>query len=186
MSTGWTVWLTGLPGCGKSTVARLLARRMHEKGVKVQILSSDMLRKVLTPKPKYNEKERASVYDALVFVAKLLAESGVNVLIDATGNRRRYRNKARREIARFMEAYVKCRLDLCVLRESRRKKRFGAPGQIYRKALKGVSGTVPGFGIPYEEPLNPEVVVETDKLTPKQTVDRILKAIDKKFLLRTP
>ena len=180
---GWVIWLTGLPGSGKSTLARLIAKKLSKKGVKTQILSSDMLRKVLTPKPTYTEEERKIVYETLVFIAKLLALNGVNVLIDATGNRRSYREKARKQIRRFMEVYVKCPINLCIQRERRRKKTFGAPTKIYEKGFKGESKTVPGLGVPYEEPINPEVVVETDKLTPEQCAQKILSVLSKKFNL---
>jgi len=178
---GFVVWLTGLPGSGKSTLARLLSKKLYEKGVKTQILSSDMLRKVLTPKPTYTEEERKIVYDTLVFIAKLLASNNVNVIIDATANRRSYREKARKQIKNFVEVYVKCPISLCMQREKRRKKTFGAPKKIYEKGLKGVSGTVPGLGAPYEEPLKPEIIVETDRLTPKQCIQKILLFLEKKF-----
>lgn len=179
---GWAIWFTGLPGSGKSTLANLLAKKLMKKGVNVQVLSSDMLRKVLTPNPTYSEEERDLVYDVLVFIVKLLTDNGVNVLIDATGNRRKYREKARKEVKKFMEVYVKCPLHLCIKREKRRMKRFGAPPKIYDKAFKGESKTVPGLGSPYEEPLKPEVIVETNKLTPKKCVERIYSVLEKKFL----
>ncbi|RLI43796.1 adenylyl-sulfate kinase, partial [Candidatus Bathyarchaeota archaeon] len=105
---GWCVWVTGLPGSGKSTVAKALLRKLDKQNIQAQIVYSDMLRKVVTPAPKYTEEERDMVYGALVFVAKLLTQNGVNVIIDATGNRRRYRDKARKEISKFIEAYVRC------------------------------------------------------------------------------
>ncbi len=178
---GWVVWLTGLPGSGKSTITRFLAKKLRNRNVKVQILSSDMLRRILTPKPTYTEEERDIVYGTLVLIAKLLSDNGVNVLIDATGNRRKYRNNARRKIKKFVEVYVKCPLDICVTREKKRKKTFGAPVGVYAKALSGKSSTVPGFGVPYEEPLHPEVVVETDKLNPKKCAEKIFLFIRKKY-----
>lgn len=177
---GWCVWVTGLPGSGKTTIAKELSRALEEEGVRVQVVSSDMLRKVMTPSPKYTEEEREMVYGALVFAAKLLTENGVNVIIDATGNRQRYRELARREIQGFMEAYVKCPLEVCIKRESRRTNDEYAPRGVYRKAFAGESKTVPGIGVPYEEPLSPEVVVASDKLSPKECAERIMQAIRRK------
>lgn len=179
---GWAVWLTGLPGSGKSTLTNLLAKKLMKKGVNVQVLSLDMLRRVLTPNPTYSEEERDLVYDVLVFVVKILTNNEVNVLIDATGNKRKYREKARKEVEKFMEVYVKCPLHVCIERERKRERRFGAPPKIYDKAFKGESKTVPGLGSPYEEPLNPEVIVETDKLTLKKCVEKIYSVLEKKFL----
>jgi len=179
--SGWCVWVTGLPGSGKSVVSRALHAKLKAKGVDAQILSSDMLRRVVTPKPSYSVEERDTVYATLVFVAKLLTENGVNVIIDATGNRRRYRDHARKQIPRFMEAYLKCPLEVCVQRETRRKEFVYAPRGIYKKAAEGKSATVPGMGAPYEPPLKPEVTVDSEKLNPEQCAQRILNTLTKTF-----
>ncbi len=178
---GWCVWVTGLPGSGKSTVAKALLRKLDKQNIQAQIVSSDMLRKVVTPAPKYTEEERDMVYGAIVFVAKLLTQNGVNVIIDATGNRRRYRDHARKEISKFMEAYVRCPLEICIQRETERKEYAYAPKDIYKKAFTGGSTTVPGVGVPYEEPLQPEVTVDSDKLNPNQCAQKILETLMRLF-----
>jgi len=180
--SGWCVWVTGLPGSGKSTVAKALLEKLRKRVVHAQIVSSDMLRKVVTPEPTYSDEERDMVYGAIVFVAKLLTQNGVNVIIDATGNLRRYRNQARREVPRFMEAYLRCPLEVCIQRETERKEYAYAPKAIYKKASMGESATVPGMGAPYEEPLQPEVTVDSDKLDPSECAQRILEALMKVFL----
>ena len=141
-----------------------------------------MVRKVVTPKPKYSEEERDMVYGAIVFVSWLLTRNGVNVIIDATGNRRKYRDHARRTISRFMEAYLRCPLEVCIKREAKRGKTFYAPKGIYKKAFAGESATVPGVGVPYEEPPNPEVVVDSDKLDAGRCAERILEALVETFV----
>ena len=178
---GWCVWVTGLPGSGKSVIAQASLDKLKEIGVHAQIVSSDTLRKVVTPEPTYSEEERDMVYTAIVFVAKLLTQNGVNVIIDATANRRRYREKARKEIPRFMEAYVRCPLEVCIKREAQRGKNFYAPKGIYKKAFTGKSATVPGIGVPYEEPSHPEVTVDSDKLNPSQCAQKILEVLKKTF-----
>jgi len=178
---GWCVWITGLPGSGKSTIAKALLGKLEEIGIRAQILSSDMLRRVITPKPKYTQEERDIVYGAVVFIAKLLTQNGVNVIIDATGNLRKYREHARREMPKFMEAYVRCPLEVCIQREASRKVYAYAPKDIYRKAFAGESSTVPGVGAPYEEPLNPEVVVDSDRMDPEECANRILKVLLQRF-----
>lgn len=180
---GWCIWVTGLPGSGKSTVAKALLKKLDEQSIQTQIVSSDMLRKVVTPVPKYTEEERNMVYGAIVFVAKLLTQNGVNVIIDATGNRRKYRDQARKEIPKFMEAYIRCPLEICIQRETKRKEYAHAPKGIYKKAFTSGSTTVPGVGAPYEEPLQPEVTVDSDRLDPDQCAQKILKTLMKTFQL---
>ncbi len=178
---GWCIWITGLPGSGKSTIARKLKQKLDYLNVKSYIISSDALRKIATPKPKYTEEEREIIYGALVYAAKVLVENGINVIIDATGNRRRYREKARNTINRFMEVYLKCPLSICIERERKRLETYMAPRRIYEKAFTGESKTVPGIGAPYEEPINPEVVIETDRVGPDEAAEIILREIKKRF-----
>lgn len=187
LNRGWCLWVTGLPGSGKSTIAHLLAGKLKSRGIHAYVLSSDALRKVVTPNPKYTDEERDIVYGTLIYIAKILTENGVNVIIDATGNKRKYRDRARWEIPKFMEAYVRCPLEVCIKRESKRGINFyDAPGEIYNKALRGESKTVPGLGSPYEEPLNPEVTVDSDKMSPEECVEKIFEAIKEKFMKSKP
>ncbi|MEM3696046.1 MAG: adenylyl-sulfate kinase [Candidatus Bathyarchaeia archaeon] len=178
---GWCVWVTGLPGSGKSVVAKALLNLLEKKGIHAQLLSSDSLRKVMTPKPKYTVEERNAVYATLVYIAKLLTDNGVNVIIDATGNLRCYRKNARAQIPKFIEAYLECPLEICMQRESRRTETHLAPKKIYEKALKGEAPTVPGIGQPYEEPLNPEVKVDAARLSPEECAKKIMMVIVERY-----
>jgi adenylylsulfate kinase len=180
-SVGWCVWVTGLPGSGKSVIAQKLLRRLEQQGISAQLVSIDMLRKVVTPKPTYSEKERDMVYASLVFISKLLTQNGVNVIIDATANRQRYRDYARKQIPRFIEAYVHCPLQVCIEREAKRGKTFMAPRDIYKKAFTRKSKTVPGIGVPYEQPPNAEVTVDSDKQSPEECAEKIYKTIARTF-----
>ncbi len=183
--SGWVIWLTGMPGSGKSTLARLVAGRLHRRHVAAQVLSVEMVRDVLTPRPKYTEEERHVVYSTLVFVSTMLARNDVNVIIDATANRRRYRDEARRRITRFAEIYLKCPLEVCMQREKGRKRRFGAPSRIYAKARTGASKTVPGVGVPYEIPLSAELTVDTSLLRPNQSAEQISQFVLSRFCHRS-
>jgi len=178
VTVGWCVWITGLPGSGKSVVSRALLEFLNKKGVFVQLLSSDELRKFLTPNPVYSLEERDNVYATMVYIAKLLTQNGVNVLIDATGNLRRYRDDARSQMSSFIEVYLECPLDICMQREAERKETYNAPTQIYQKAtFNRTLSTVPGIGQPYETPLKPEVVVKTFTFTPQEAVQQIYEAM---------
>lgn len=127
------------------------------------ILRMDTLRQVVTPNPTFSESERDIVYRSLIYVARLLSELGHNVVIDATGNRRKWRELARQFITNFAEIYLKCSLEICEKRETLRGETFGAPSNIYQKGRMG--WPVPGLQVPYEEPVNSELVIETDNLS---------------------
>ena len=174
---GWCVWVTGLPGSGKSVIAKTLIKRLKRQNVHAQVVSVDTLRRVMTPEPTYSAAERDIVYAAIAFVAKLLTQNGINVVIDATGNRRRYRDNARKMIPKFIEAYVRCPLEICIERESRRGRTFMSPKDIYKRGLSGEAPTVPGLGVPYEKSLHPEVTVDSDRMNPEECAQKIQNAI---------
>jgi len=178
---GWCVWITGLPGSGKSVVAEALIGLLEERKITAQLLSSDALRKVVTPRPTYSLEERDMVYGALVYIARLLTENRVNVVIDATGNMRRYRETARKQIPLLMEVYLKCPLKICMKREAKREITYHAPKEIYSKAKQGKTATVPGVGQPYEPPMKPEIAIDTTKCTSEECAVKTLNAILKRF-----
>jgi len=170
--SGIAIWITGLPGSGKSTVADEI-KKLHPEFI---ILRMDELRKVVTPKPTYSDPERETVYRALVYLAMKLTEAGHDVIIDATGSLRKWRDLARQLIPRFAEAYLRCPLKICMEREKDRVNKRGAPRDIYKKGAAG--SPVPGVAVPYEEPLNPEILIDTDKAS----VNEIMVRMEQKIL----
>jgi adenylylsulfate kinase len=167
------IWITGLPGSGKSTVADAL-KKYHPEFI---ILRMDELRRVVTPEPTFSDPERELVYRSLVYIAKKLTELGHHVVIDATGNLRKWRELARTLIPRFIEVYLKCPLEVCMEREGHRLKRHKAPKDIYKKGTQG--WPVPGMVVPYEEPLNPEIIIDTDKTSLEDSTATIERALTK-------
>jgi adenylylsulfate kinase len=179
---GFCIWLTGLPGSGKSTILNEISRLLAASGIKAVSLSLDHIRKVITPEPKYTHEERALVYRSLVLMAQLLVDLGEkNVIIDATGNRREFRNLARALIPEFAEIYVKCPLETCKVREAAR---LDQPVQkdLYKRASEGkLKGGLPGISAPYEEPENPEVLIQSDALSPKESAGKIMAYIESRW-----
>ena len=165
METGFAVWITGLPASGKSTVTAALQKELALRGLKVAVLESDALRKILTPRPRYDEEERNVFYGALAHVGQLLTEHGVSVIFDATANRRAYRDRARHAIARFLEVFVDCPLDVCMSRD---------PKGIYRRGREGSAAGVPGMDAVYEPPEAPDVTVRGDAENPAGAARRIV------------
>ncbi|MBX3303878.1 MAG: adenylyl-sulfate kinase [Nitrospira sp.] len=167
-STAFAVWLTGLPASGKSTIARELTTQLETLGFTVDVLESDAVRRVLTPHPTYSQAERDLFYRALAFMGTRLVSHGITVIFDATANRRTYRDFARSLIPRFIEVAVECPLELAMRRDYK---------GTYRRGQRGESATVPGLQEPYEAPLNPEVRIDTTKVSAKEAAGMILKFV---------
>ncbi len=167
------IWITGLPGSGKSTVASALKEKVPDS----VILRIDELRKIVTPEPTYSDIERDYVYRSLVFTSKIICELGHNVIIDATGNRKSWRQLARELIPDFIEVYLECPVDLCIEREKARVDTHSAPKKIYEKGKAG--WPVPGINVPYELPEEPELIIDTETESPEEAAKRIVNLIKK-------
>jgi adenylylsulfate kinase len=168
----WAIWITGVPGSGKSALARAAARRLRELGEPVRVLELDEIRKAITPTPVYSEAEREIVYRALGCMAALLTGAGVPVIVDATAHRRRWRDLARAAIPCFAEVQLVCPPEVCRERERTRPPGH-APRGIYARA--GTPGaTVPGVDVPYEPALAPELVIDTAAESVAEGAERIV------------
>jgi adenylylsulfate kinase len=167
----FALWLTGLPASGKSTVAGALRELLHARGVDAVVLESDALRRILTPWPKYDVAERDLFYAALAHLAAFLVARGVPVVLDATANRRAYRDAARAAIARFAEVYVDCPLEVCAARD---------PKGLYRDAREGRSAALPGVQAAYEPPPHAELVLAADRLPAREAASEIAEWLERR------
>lgn len=172
----WVAWLTGLPGSGKSSVARETARRMEASGMRVRVLELDEIRRVVTPSPSYTAEEREIVYRALGYMAWLLYNEGVSVIIDATAHRRRFRDAARGLIPAFAEIYLRASLPTCRARAGDRHGGY-APVDVYGHAGREGS-TVPGVDEVYEPPLHPELVIDAEALDVTDAAEQAVKFLE--------
>jgi adenylylsulfate kinase len=171
-SKGCAIWLTGLPASGKSTIAAALIPQLESLGRPVEVLESDAVRRVLTPIPTYSCEERDLFYRALAFMGARLVAHGVTVIFDATANRRAYRDFARSLIPTLIEVAVECPLELAMQRDYK---------GTYQRGQRGESSTVPGLQDPYEAPLNPELTIDTTKLSANEAAGKIWEHIRAKF-----
>jgi len=165
MKAAFALWLTGLPGSGKSSITAALVAGLRQRGVDPVVLESDVFRAYFTPQATHSEEERVRFYQGMVEVAAKFVERGLPVVIDATGNRRAYREPARDRIPKFAEVFVDCPLEVCMRRD---------PKGIYRKALEGLATTVPGLQAEYEPPLAPELRIPSDHEDPDEAARQII------------
>ncbi len=166
INEGFAIWLTGLPASGKTAVAEAIIRRLEELyETKVQHLESDVLRKILTPEPSYSVTEREWFYKVMVFIGEMLTKNGGNVIFDATANRSAHREMARNSIGKFLEIYIRCPLKTCMDRD---------PKGIYRLAQHGKTSTVPGIQDVYEEPAAPDIIIDSDKVSPESGAEHVI------------
>ncbi|MHA1763182.1 MAG: adenylyl-sulfate kinase [Promethearchaeota archaeon] len=168
---GFTLWFTGLSGSGKSALADLIAEDLKKRGMKVERLDGDIVRQGLTSDLGFSEEDRIKNIERVTFVAKLLTRNGVAVLASFISPYNRIREYSRKEIGDYILVYVKCSLEECMKRD---------PKGLYKKALAGEIKQFTGIDHPFEEPDNPDIIVETDKQTIEDSKDIILKALNDK------
>ncbi|MGB4704997.1 MAG: adenylyl-sulfate kinase [Candidatus Saccharicenans sp.] len=167
---GFTVWFTGLPCSGKSAVADRVAEILRAHHLKVERLDGDVVRQSLCRDLGFSREDRNENIRRVTFVAKLLTRNGVAVLTSFISPYREMREQARREIGDFIEVYVKCPLEVCMQRDVK---------GMYQKALRGEIKEFTGISDPYEEPLNPELVLETDRETLEESARRVIEYLKK-------
>jgi adenylyl-sulfate kinase len=166
MERGFTVWFTGLSCSGKTTVSQGVAEELLRRGLKVEVLDGDVVRTNLSKGLGFNKEDRDTNIKRIGFVCKLLTRNGVVAIGAAISPYREIRDFNRREIGDFIEVYCKCPLEVCIERDVK---------GLYKKALAGEIPNYTGVSDPYEEPLKPEVVLETDKETVEESVGKVIR-----------
>jgi adenylyl-sulfate kinase len=169
MKRGFTVWLTGLSGAGKTTISRLLAQKLEARGYRVDELDGDEIRKVLSKGLGFSREHRDANVARIAFVASLLVRHGAAVISGAISPYAQARDDARKRIGDFIEVYVRCALPELIRRD---------PKGLYMRAMSGELKHFTGVSDPYEEPQNPEVVVDTEVETVEESVAKILATIE--------
>jgi len=164
------IWLTGIPGSGKTTISILLKDYLQKQNIPVIILDGDEIRKTISKDLGFSPQDRKEHNRRVIEIAKLLVKNNFTTIIPLISPYRETRELARKEIPNFFEVYVKASLDTCIKRD---------PKGLYKKAQAGEIQNMTGLQSPYEEPQNPAVTLDTEKLTPLECLDAILSYLDK-------
>ena len=162
---GFTLWFTGLSGAGKSTIANILEKNFRESGLKIEILDGDIVRTHLSKGLGFSKEDRDTNIRRIGYVASLLSRNGVITITAAISPYRVIRDEVRNMHDNFVEVYAKCPLEIVEKRDVK---------GLYKKARSGEIPQFTGISDPYEEPLNPELTVETDKENPEDSANKIL------------
>jgi adenylyl-sulfate kinase len=169
MHEGFTLWFTGLSGAGKTTISDRVERALRDRGLPVEVLDGDVVRTNLSKGLGFSKEDRDENIRRIGFVSHLLTRNGVAVIVAAISPYREVRDELRNRIGRFVEVYVECPLETLVERDVK---------GLYKKALAGEIANFTGVSDPYEAPLNPEVVVRTDRETVEESAERVLAALE--------
>jgi adenylylsulfate kinase len=166
---GTVIWLTGLSGAGKTTLAQSLAKRLKAAGLQVETLDGDEVRENLSRGLGFSKADRDTNVHRIGYVARLLARNKVTVIVPVIAPYRETRNDVRRLIendhSQFVEVFVRCDLQTLIERDVK---------GLYKKALAGEVKNFTGISDPYEEPLEPEILVDTVAESVHQSEARIL------------
>src|SRR5438046_8439963 len=161
---GFSIGVTGLSGSGKSTLSEIIEQRLKARGRSVEVLDGDIVRTHLAKGVGFSREDRDTNIKRIACVCSLLTRNGVICISAAIAPYRQARQWARQEIGNFVEVYVKCPIEVCRQRDVKGLYKLVDEGKI--KGFTGVDD-------PYEEPEHLEVVVETDKESPAESVVRI-------------
>jgi adenylyl-sulfate kinase len=167
-TNGFTIWFTGLSGAGKSTISEILERELRALGRKVEVLDGDVVRTHLSKGLGFSKEDRDTNIRRIGWVCEVLSRNDVVAIGAAISPYRAVRDEIRERIPNFFEVFVDVPLEVLIQRDTK---------GLYKKALAGEIKGFTGIDDPYEPPLDPELVIHTDKETPAESAGRILAAL---------
>ena len=162
---GFTLWLTGLPCSGKSTLAAMIAAELGSRNRSIEVLDGDIVRRCLTKGLGFSREDRDENIRRIGFVSQLLSRHGVAVIVAAISPYRAVRDEIRASIGNFIEVYLRASVDTCIRRDVK---------GMYKKALAGELKHFTGIDDPYEPPLNAELILDTEMESPGESAAHIL------------
>ena len=166
---GFTLWMTGLSGAGKTTIAKIVEAELKSRGLKIERLDGDVVRQSLTRDLGFSKEDREKNIERVTFVAKLLSRNGVGVIASFVSPYRAVRDRVRSETTNFIEVFVNAPLEVCAERDVK---------GLYAKAFAGEIPNFTGVSDPYEPPLNPEIVLNTHEETPEESAQKLISYLE--------
>ena len=160
--------MTGLSGAGKTTICQAVYTELLARGVRVEMLDGDVVRRHMCRDLGFSKTDRAENVRRIGYVAQLLTRNRVVTLVSAISPYRAARDEARAQVGRFLEVYVNAPVEVCEQRD---------PKGLYKKARTGEIQKFTGLDDPYEFPLAPEIECKTDQESVKDSVDKVMAAI---------
>jgi adenylylsulfate kinase len=168
MQKGLVIWLTGLPSAGKTTLAQALQTSLRNRGLRVEVLDGDEIRKNLSSDLGFSESDRGTQAKRVTYISKLLMRNGVIVIVSLVSPLRAHRDRARRSLERFIEIWARCSIGTCIKRDSK---------GLYGRALRGEITNMTGVQQRFEEPLDSDIIVDTEHETVQECINKILAKI---------
>ncbi|MFN2304538.1 MAG: adenylyl-sulfate kinase [Anaerolineales bacterium] len=169
-ATGYVVWMTGLSGSGKTTIALILEEKLKERDLKVERLDGDVVRESLTRDLGFTAEDRRKNIERVTFVAKLLSRNGVGTICSFISPYQSVRDHVRENTTNFLEVYIDAPLDVVMERDVK---------GLYKKALAGEIPNFTGISDPFEAPENPDIHIRTDLNSPEECVGQVLQELER-------
>jgi len=166
---GFVIWLTGLPGSGKTTIAQKLLKELKQRNLKVELFDGDEVRRNLSKGLGFSKEDRDTHNKRIIYVCKLLTRNSVNAIVSLISPYRSTRAYARQNLPKFVETYLKCSIEECIRRD---------PKGLYKKALAGEITNMTGIQDPYEEPQNPELTLDTEDDPSNYNLSKAIKKLE--------
>lgn len=170
MQAGCVVWLTGLPGAGKTTIANNLQKELSKRGLKLEVLDGDDVRRNLSPELGFSKHDREMHAKRVAYVSWLLSRNGIVAVVALISPFRAFRQYARDLVGKdFLEVWVKASVETCRKRD---------PKGIYKMAEEGKISDLTGIQEPYEPPLNAELLLDTENEHPDESTEKVINLLE--------
>ncbi len=171
---GFVLWMTGLSGAGKTTIALILEKELKERGLRIERLDGDVVRESLTRDLGFSKEDRDKNIERVSFVAKLLSRNGVGCICSFISPYQSVRDMVRQSTTNFLEVFIDAPLEVVMERDVK---------GLYKKAIAGEIPNFTGISDPFEAPVKPDIHIRTDKQTPQESAQEIVAHLERLELI---